>query len=217
MALDLAALDPAPTKVVANLPYGIAATAILRTIEELPASRAGSRWSRRRSASGSPPAPGSGAYGDPVGARPARLRRARARGRSRARVFHPVPNVDSVLVVLERTRAGARARRCARSCRRAFAHRRKALARSLALAPGARRARTCATARARRSSRSATRPTCAPSACRPTDFRALRREALARDRALHRASAPGEDQPLPVPRPDARATAGTSSCRSCSR
>ena len=31
--LDLAALDPAPTKVVANLPYGVAATVILRTIE----------------------------------------------------------------------------------------------------------------------------------------------------------------------------------------
>ena len=41
MELDLAALDPAPTKVVANLPYGIAAGAILRTIEELPAV---TRW-----------------------------------------------------------------------------------------------------------------------------------------------------------------------------
>ena len=35
MELDLRALDPVPTKVVANLPYGIAAGAILRTIEEL--------------------------------------------------------------------------------------------------------------------------------------------------------------------------------------
>ncbi|MBW3654034.1 MAG: hypothetical protein KY433_10725, partial [Actinobacteria bacterium] len=41
MKLDLRALDPAPTKVVANLPYGIAAGAILRTIEELPDVR---RW-----------------------------------------------------------------------------------------------------------------------------------------------------------------------------
>ena len=41
MELDLAALDPAPTKVVANLPYGIAAGAILRTIEELPSV---TRW-----------------------------------------------------------------------------------------------------------------------------------------------------------------------------
>ena len=35
LELDLRALEPAPTKVVANLPYGIAASAILRTIEEL--------------------------------------------------------------------------------------------------------------------------------------------------------------------------------------
>ena len=34
--LDLAALDPAPTKVVANLPYGVAASVILRTISDLP-------------------------------------------------------------------------------------------------------------------------------------------------------------------------------------
>src|SRR6185295_1854552 len=34
--LDLAALDPAPTKVIANLPYGVAATVILRTVECLP-------------------------------------------------------------------------------------------------------------------------------------------------------------------------------------
>ena len=33
--LDLGALEPAPTKVVANLPYGVAATVILRTIAEL--------------------------------------------------------------------------------------------------------------------------------------------------------------------------------------
>ena len=34
--LDLRSLAPAPTKVVANLPYGIATTAILRTVAELP-------------------------------------------------------------------------------------------------------------------------------------------------------------------------------------
>ena len=41
LRVDLRALRPVPTKVVANLPYGIAASAILRTIEELPTSRAG--------------------------------------------------------------------------------------------------------------------------------------------------------------------------------
>jgi 16S rRNA (adenine1518-N6/adenine1519-N6)-dimethyltransferase len=34
--IDLGGLDPAPTKVVANLPYGVAATVILKSIEELP-------------------------------------------------------------------------------------------------------------------------------------------------------------------------------------
>ena len=41
MQLDLAGLDPAPTAVVANLPYSIATPLILRTIEQLPSVR---RW-----------------------------------------------------------------------------------------------------------------------------------------------------------------------------
>jgi 16S rRNA (adenine1518-N6/adenine1519-N6)-dimethyltransferase len=51
-------------------------------------------------------------------------------------VFHPVPNVDSVLVGLRRRGTGAdpALRALAHA---AFAHRRKALAGSLALAPGA--------------------------------------------------------------------------------
>ena len=36
MTVDLAGLRPEPTKVVANLPYGVAAGALLRTIEDLP-------------------------------------------------------------------------------------------------------------------------------------------------------------------------------------
>ena len=36
MRVDLAALDPAPTRMVANLPYSIATPLILRTIAELP-------------------------------------------------------------------------------------------------------------------------------------------------------------------------------------
>ena len=77
--LDLAALDPAPTKVVANLPYGVAATVILRTVEPLPAvDDAGSRWSSARSASGFAARPGSARLRRAVGARPARVRGARA-------------------------------------------------------------------------------------------------------------------------------------------
>src|SRR6476660_4173385 len=39
MKLDLAALEPAPTAMVANLPYSVATPLILRTIEQLPSLR----------------------------------------------------------------------------------------------------------------------------------------------------------------------------------
>jgi 16S rRNA (adenine1518-N6/adenine1519-N6)-dimethyltransferase len=78
-------------------------------------------------------APGTRAYGVPsVLAQLAcdvRVHRAIART-----VFHPVPNVDSVLVVLER-RGPAPAPGLRALVQAAFAHRRKALARSLALSP----------------------------------------------------------------------------------
>ena len=136
MALDLHALDPAPTRVVANLPYGIAASAILRTIEELPGVERWVAMVQKEVGERLAAAPGTGAYGVPsVLAQLAcdvRVHRAIART-----VFHPVPNVDSVLVVLRRT-GPAPSRQVRAVVRAAFAHRRKALARSLALAPGAR-------------------------------------------------------------------------------
>jgi 16S rRNA (adenine1518-N6/adenine1519-N6)-dimethyltransferase len=145
MALDLRALDPAPTKVVANLPYGIAAGAILRTIEELDGvtrwvamvqKEVGERLAAR---------PGSAAYGLPsVVAQLAcdvHVHRAVART-----VFSPVPNVDSVLVVLERREAAAPPG-LRRFAQQAFAHRRKNLARSVALSGGDRDAVRAALAR----------------------------------------------------------------------
>ena len=133
MTLDLRGLDPAPTKVVANLPYGIAAGAILRTIEELDDVTRWVAMVQREVGDRFAASPGSGAYGVPsVLAQLAcdvSVHRAVART-----VFHPVPNVDSVLVVLER-RGPAAAPELRALVRAAFAHRRKALARSLALAP----------------------------------------------------------------------------------
>ena len=135
MTLDLRALDPAPTKVVANLPYGIAAGAILRTIEELPGvtqwvgmvqKEVGERFAAQ---------PGTGAYGVPSVLAQLACDVRVLRGVSRT-VFHPVPNVDSALVGLRRT--GPAADPALRALvHAAFAHRRKALARSLALARGA--------------------------------------------------------------------------------
>jgi 16S rRNA (adenine1518-N6/adenine1519-N6)-dimethyltransferase len=130
--LDLAALDPEPTKVVANLPYGIAASAILKTLAELPRA---TRWVAmvqkevgQRFAAG----PGSGAYGVPSVLAQLSAEVKVLRGVSRS-VFHPVPNVDSVLVGLERT-GPAPDPALRKIVQGAFAHRRKALARSLALA-----------------------------------------------------------------------------------
>ncbi len=135
MQLDLRALDPAPTRVVANLPYGIAAGAILRTVEELPLV---TRWvamvqkevGQRFAASA-----GSSAYGVPSVL--AQLACDVSVHRKVARtVFHPVPNVDSVLVQLER-HGPAAPKELRALVRQGFAHRRKALARSLQLGPQA--------------------------------------------------------------------------------
>jgi 16S rRNA (adenine1518-N6/adenine1519-N6)-dimethyltransferase len=133
--LDLSALEPAPTKVVANLPYGIAASAILRTIEELPEvglwvamvqKEVGERLAAR---------PGTPAYGLPsvLAQLACDVRVLRPVART---VFHPVPNVDSVLVALRRRGPSAPPEVRALAAA-AFAHRRKALARSLSLARGA--------------------------------------------------------------------------------
>jgi len=135
MTLDLAALQPAPGKVVANLPYGIAASAILRTISELPGARKWVAMVQREVGERLAAAPGTPAYGIPsvLAQLACEVRVLRRVART---VFAPVPNVDSVLVGLDRHSPGADPR-VAALVRAAFAHRRKALAGSLALAPGA--------------------------------------------------------------------------------
>ena len=135
LALDLAALRPEPDKVVANLPYGIAASAILRTIEELAGVGRWAAMVQREVGERLAATPGTGAYGVPsvLAQLACDVRVLRPVSRS---VFHPVPNVDSVLLVLER-RGPAASAEIRALVHRAFAHRRKALAGSLALAPAA--------------------------------------------------------------------------------
>ena len=135
--LDLAGLDPAPSAVVANLPYSIAAAVILRTVEELPSVL---RWvvmvQREVGERLAAPA-GSSAYGAPsvLAQLACDVRVLRPVSRT---VFRPVPRVDSVLVGLRRREADAAVEPDVRALvHDAFAHRRKALAGSLALAPGA--------------------------------------------------------------------------------
>jgi 16S rRNA (adenine1518-N6/adenine1519-N6)-dimethyltransferase len=133
--LDLAALDPPPTKVVANLPYGVAATVILRTIAELPQVTTWVAMVQKEVGERLAAQAGTPAYGVPsvLAQLACDVRVLRPVSRT---VFHPVPNVDSVLVGL--TRRGSAPEPALRALvRHGFAHRRKALARSLSLAPDA--------------------------------------------------------------------------------
>jgi 16S rRNA (adenine1518-N6/adenine1519-N6)-dimethyltransferase len=154
VSVDLGALDPAPDKVVANLPYGVAASVLLRTIEELPGVRTWVAMVQREVGERLAAAPGGGAYGVPsvLAQLACEVQVLRAIPRT---VFHPVPNVDSVLVRMRRRRAGdgdgdgdgegagagtgpASVPPALRALvAGAFAHRRKTLAGSLALAGGA--------------------------------------------------------------------------------
>jgi 16S rRNA (adenine1518-N6/adenine1519-N6)-dimethyltransferase len=133
--LDLAQLDPPPDKVVANLPYGVAATVLLRTIAELPRVNTWVAMVQKEVGQRLAAKPGTPAYGVPsvLAQLACDVRVLRPVSRT---VFHPVPNVDSVLVGL--TRHGPAPDPALRSLvSQGFAHRRKALARSLSLAPGA--------------------------------------------------------------------------------
>jgi 16S rRNA (adenine1518-N6/adenine1519-N6)-dimethyltransferase len=133
--LDLAALDPVPTKVVANLPYGVAASVILRTISDLPQVTTWVAMVQKEVGARFAAQAGTSAYGVPsvLAQLACDVRVLRPVSRT---VFHPVPNVDSVLVGL--TRRGPAPEPALRALvQHGFAHRRKALARSLSLAPDA--------------------------------------------------------------------------------
>jgi 16S rRNA (adenine1518-N6/adenine1519-N6)-dimethyltransferase len=134
VSFHYATLAPAPTKIVANLPYGVAATVILKTIDELPGAAEWVVMVQREVGERFAAGPGTSAYGVPSVLAQLACEVKVLRPISR-QVFRPVPNVDSVLLGLRRVRPAADARVCA-LVHAAFAHRRKALAGSLALAPG---------------------------------------------------------------------------------
>jgi 16S rRNA (adenine1518-N6/adenine1519-N6)-dimethyltransferase len=132
--LDLTALDPEPTKVVANLPYGVAAGVILRTIEQLPRATTWVAMVQKEVGARFAAKAGTSAYGVPsvLAQLAADVKVLRPIART---VFHPAPNVDSVLVRL--TRHGPAPEPALRTLvHQGFAHRRKALARSISLGGG---------------------------------------------------------------------------------
>jgi 16S rRNA (adenine1518-N6/adenine1519-N6)-dimethyltransferase len=129
MKLDLGRLEPAPTAMVANLPYSVATPLILRTIEELPSLR---RWTvmvQREIADRLRAAPGSRTYGAPSAIAQLACEVELVRAVDPA-VFKPRPRVESAILRLRRIGPGADAA-TRELIRAAFAHRRKSLARSL--------------------------------------------------------------------------------------
>jgi 16S rRNA (adenine1518-N6/adenine1519-N6)-dimethyltransferase len=132
MKLELGELEPAPTAMVSNLPYSVATPLLIRTIAELPAVE---RWTvmvQREIADRLRAAPGSRVYGAPSVLIQLACDVTMIRAVDPA-VFTPRPRVGSALLRLER-RGPAADEPLARLVRASFAHRRKALARSVDLA-----------------------------------------------------------------------------------
>ncbi|HEY2715164.1 MAG TPA: 16S rRNA (adenine(1518)-N(6)/adenine(1519)-N(6))-dimethyltransferase RsmA [Solirubrobacterales bacterium] len=131
MKLDFAGFEPAPTAMVANLPYAVATPVILRTIAELPSLRSWAVMVQREIADRLRAAPGSRTYGGPSVLAQLACEVELARTVDPA-VFRPRPRVDSAILRLHRIGPGADewTRTVVRA---AFAHRRKSLARSLEL------------------------------------------------------------------------------------
>jgi len=141
--LDLAALEPPPGKLVANLPYNVATPIVVESLDGLPNI---SRWCvmvQREVADRFFAAPGTKAYGavsvlvqlaaERVGFHPV----ART-------VFRPRPNVDSALVAFERRELPRDYKAIKLVVQAAFAHRRKTLGNSLELAGATTRERAAA-------------------------------------------------------------------------
>jgi 16S rRNA (adenine1518-N6/adenine1519-N6)-dimethyltransferase len=133
LRIDLSALRPVPVKLVANLPYAIATPLVVESLHGLPDLE---RWCvmvQREVADRFSAEPGTKTYGavsvliqlatERVGFHPV----------SRT-VFRPRPNVDSALVAFRRRPLPADYGWIKRVVEGAFAHRRKTLPNSLALA-----------------------------------------------------------------------------------
>jgi 16S rRNA (adenine1518-N6/adenine1519-N6)-dimethyltransferase len=132
LRLDPNALEPAPTKLVSNLPYSVATPVVVESLDGLPAVEHWCVMVQREVADRFFASPGTKAYGavsvliqlgaERVGIHPV----------SRA-VFRPRPRVDSALVAFRRKPMPAEYAGVKRVVAAAFAHRRKTLANSLEL------------------------------------------------------------------------------------
>ncbi|MFI2649270.1 16S rRNA (adenine(1518)-N(6)/adenine(1519)-N(6))-dimethyltransferase RsmA [Micromonospora fulviviridis] len=141
--------DPAPTALVANLPYNVAVPVVLHLLAELPTLRHGLVMVQKEVADRLVAGPGSKVYGIPS-VKLAWYARSRAAGKVPPNVFWPVPNVDSGLVAFTRReppRADVPREAVFAVVDAAFAQRRKTLRAALAgWAGGADRAAAALTA-----------------------------------------------------------------------
>jgi 16S rRNA (adenine1518-N6/adenine1519-N6)-dimethyltransferase len=133
LALDLGALEPAPTKLVANLPYNIATPLVAESLDGLPAVELWCVMVQREVADRFFADPGTKAYGAVSVLVQLAAQRTGFHLVSR-NVFRPRPRVDSALVAFRRRELPSDYARIKRVVGAGFAHRRKMLPNSLELA-----------------------------------------------------------------------------------
>ncbi|HUP32748.1 MAG TPA: 16S rRNA (adenine(1518)-N(6)/adenine(1519)-N(6))-dimethyltransferase RsmA [Gaiellaceae bacterium] len=133
LALDLAALEPAPTKLVANLPYNVATPIVAESLAGLPSIELWCVMVQREVADRFFAEPSTKAYGAVSVVVQLAARRTGFHPVART-VFRPPPNVDSALVAFSRTELPPGFDRVKRVVEGSFGHRRKTLPNSLVLA-----------------------------------------------------------------------------------
>jgi 16S rRNA (adenine1518-N6/adenine1519-N6)-dimethyltransferase len=134
LRLDLAAGEPPPTKLVANLPYNVATPIVVESLDGLPTVALWCVMVQREVADRFFASPGTKAYGGVSVLVQLAAERTGFHPVSR-NVFRPRPNVDSALVAFRRRRElPDDYTRVKRVVEAAFAHRRKTLPNSLELA-----------------------------------------------------------------------------------
>jgi 16S rRNA (adenine1518-N6/adenine1519-N6)-dimethyltransferase len=133
LRLDLGALAPPPSKLVANLPYNVATPIVAETLVGLPVIDAWCVMVQREVADRFFARPSTKAYGAVSVLVQLLARRTGFHPVART-VFRPPPNVDSALVAFERIDPPADTAGLRRVIDGAFGHRRKTLANALALA-----------------------------------------------------------------------------------
>ena len=133
LALDLAAFQPAPTKLVANLPYNVATPIVAESLAGLPSVELWCVMVQREVADRFFAEPSTKAYGAVSVLVQLASRRTGFHPVART-VFRPPPNVDSALVAFRRVALPADFNRVKTIVEASLAHRRKTLPNSVAFA-----------------------------------------------------------------------------------